>query len=71
MENIELRDIPIEIEKDFYIRLIKKVLGLELDYIYLQIKKMIWYSETEIREICPNIKSQKLYNSFISKYLIH
>ena len=61
------------INKDFYIKFIRKILNLKLDYIYFSprlnyIEELEEYKISELKEICNNINENKYKEIYISKF---
>ena len=61
------------INEEFYIKFIKKLLNLKLDYIYFSprvnyMDKTEKYKINELKEICNNINEKKYNKMYISKF---
>jgi len=61
------------INKDFYIKFIRKILNLKLDSIYFSprvnyMEKLEEYKISELKEICSNINENKYKEIYISKF---
>ena len=68
-----LECITKDIDENFYIKFIKKILVLNLESIKIFIRKekndsnKLLYSIYELKEICPQINCKYTYDIFITK----
>ena len=74
LKKFSIKCISKDLNEEFYIKFINKILDMKLDYVNISIKKDKnniedeEYSEKELKEIYPKIKSLDLKNIIIKKY---
>ena len=73
IKNFYIKCIVKDINEDFIKKFIIKLLSLRLEYIKFEIQDnknnfIELYSYFELKKLCPNIKTLKLENIFISKF---
>ena len=73
LKKFEINTVVDNIDENFYIKFIKKILSMKLDYIYFspRVKYMgnlEKYEINELKELCSNINEMKYTEIYISKF---